>query len=266
MKKSVCELNSAEMHSMFRSDRWPLLSRNEKEAVCQEVINRYCSENGVEPAKLYLEEMNGSTYGYHSRGCIVLNENMVMKGIFTADKNGIHYEFPVLSPGYNTLDTLYHESTHYLQEKENRASFTYMKPETDHDLYRIQANEKEAYDTAMKRTMNAINEVEEKYGFDPSKYEYYAAIDADSFDKALSSAQKNYGCIQIEKTLNKCISDRDHGIIGDENSFDYKHVDAMFELQETRDRNRMLESLISGNRHKEEAYSNNLQIDRSQSL
>lgn len=222
--------SNIQLHSLFSSKTWNELSFEDKVGACQEVENRYALSNGVSPCTIQTEQMQGSTYGYQFDNTITLNEFLLKNGTFIqsfTDSNGNIQtrEIPVIAPNWNTLDTIYHEGTHGIQEVTGRMPDTYIRSEADSSLYRIQAIEKEAFAMGQLKTLEAISEVEEYTGvYDPSQKDYIEYVKIDSFNSALEASIETYNDPNIEQTLNDVIYDRDHGIYRDNGSSSYQAI------------------------------------------
>ena len=229
--------SSAQLHSLFSTDIWNSLSLDQKINACQEVENRYASEHGVNPCRVIPEKMNGSTYGYQRGNTIAINSNLLQDGTFVteytdANGNAQTASIKALAPSWNVLDTIYHEGTHGIQQASGRMPYTYISPETDRDLYRIQGIEKEAYAMGQAKTLDAITEAEEYAGIqDSSKEEYIEYVKMDSFNSALQNSIVHYNDLEIEQTVNEVIYNRDHGIHPVDQSESYVAVNSMIDHQ-----------------------------------
>lgn len=205
-----------QLTALFSSENWQSMSFAERMNACQEVENRYATENNVQPCTVTHQPMNGACYGWQSGNTICLNSYLVADGQFCTqytDQNGNvqTVRTDVLAPGWNTLDTVYHEGTHGIQEQTGRMPATYISPEMDGDLYRIQGIEKEAYDVGQAKTLDALSSYEKNVGhWDTSRNDYIASVRNDSFQSALSEAARNYNDPNIEQTLQTVISDREN--------------------------------------------------------
>lgn len=226
-----------QLHTLFSTNNWNALNFNQRINACQEVENRYATENGVSPCQVRHENMNGSTYGYQSGNTIVLNTSLLRDGTFVTeykDANGNTQiaQVKALAPSWNTLDTIYHEGTHGIQEASGRMPYTYISPSMDHDLYRIQGIEKEAYAMGQMKTLDAISEVEQYTGIqDASKHEYIEYVKMDSFNAALQDSMIHYNDINIEQTVNDVIYDRDNGVVRTNCSASYTAVNNLCNQQ-----------------------------------
>lgn len=228
-----------QLHSMFSTENWSRLSLEDKINACQEVENRYATENNVQPCNVTHEPMNGASYGWQSGNTICLNTSLVRDGVFITtytDSNGQRclVETPALAPSWNTLDTLYHEGTHGIQKETGRMPSTYISPSMDGDLYRIQGIEKEAYAMGQSKTLDALSEVEQSSGkYDASRNDYFATVRNDSFQAALQDAAQHYNDPNIESTLQSVISDRENGVSPEKPSFSYQAISNLCDNYET---------------------------------
>ncbi len=210
--------SQSQLTALFSSDTWKSLSFSQRLNACQEVENRYAAENNVHPCTITYQPMNGACYGWQNGNTICLNSYLLQDGQFCTDYKDSYgnvqsIRTDVLAPGWNTLDTVFHEGTHGIQEQSGRMPSTYISPEMDGDLYRIQGIEKEAYANGQIRTLEALSNYEKEVGhMDPERSEYIASIKADSFQAALIDASQNYNDPNIEQTLQTVINDRENGI------------------------------------------------------
>lgn len=226
-------LSQAQLHGLFSSETWSSLSFGGRINACQEVENRYATEHNVEPCNITHQQMDGAAYGWQSGQTICLNTSLVRDGCFNVtykDENGISQtaQVPAMAPSWNTLDTVYHEGTHGVQEATGNMPSTYISPDMDSDLYRIQGMEKEAYAVGQSRTLNALSEVENSSGkLDVARYDYFASVKNDSFQAALQDAAKHYNDSNIESTLQSVINDRESGIVPENPSESYQSINAL---------------------------------------
>lgn len=229
--------SNTQLHSLFSSKTWDELSFEDKVGACQEVENRYALSNGVAPCTIQTAKMQGGTYGYQIGNTITLNESLLKNGTFIqnyTDANGNIQtrEIPAIAPSWNTLDTIYHEGTHGIQEATGRMPNTYIRSEADFSLYRIQGIEKEAFAMGQLKTLEAISEVAEYTGiYDPSQKDYIEYVKIDSFNSALEASVETYNDPNIEHTLNDVIQDRDHGIYRNNGSASYQAINYLCDNQ-----------------------------------
>ena len=211
-------LTQPQLYCLFSSGEWPRLYFSERINVCQEVENRYAAENNVPPCRVMHKQMDGASYGCQSGDTIWLNTSLLRDGVFITtfqDSDGIKQtvETPAIAPNWEILDTVFHEGTHGVQNANGTMSETYISPNADQDLYRIQNKEKEELTVGQFRTMDAILMVKNEAGIDdPSITAYLDAIKMDSFQDSLQRAQLHYNDPNIEATLQAVIYDRDNGI------------------------------------------------------
>ena len=210
--------SQSQLTALFSSDTWKSLSFSQRLNACQEVENRYAAENNVHPCTITYRPMNGACYGWQNGNTICLNSYLLQDGQFCTNLEDSYgnvqsIRTDVLAPGWNTLDTVFHEGTHGIQEQLGRMPSTYISPEMEGDLYRIQGIEKEAYANGQMRTLEALSNYEKEVGhMDPEHDEYIASVKADSFQAALIDASQNYNDPNIEHTLQTVITDRENGI------------------------------------------------------
>lgn len=229
-------LTHGQLNALFSSAQWSGLSFEERLDACQEVANRYAAEHDVEPCLITHHPMEGSAYGEQFGSTIRLNTYLVRDGQFCThftDENGNRMESRInaLAPSWNTLDTVYHEGTHGIQEQLGQIPGTYITPNMDWDLYRIQGVEKEAYAAGQSRTLQALADYEQATGkFDSARLDYFAAARNDSFQNALSDAARHYNDPNIEQTLAAVIQDREDNVVRSNASESYL---AIYDLCET---------------------------------
>ena len=229
-------LTQGQLHALFSSAQWAGLSFEARLDACQEVANRYAAEHNVEPCLITHHPMEGSAYGEQFGSTIRLNTYLVRDGQFCThffDENGNRVErrIDVLAPSWNTLDTVYHEGAHGIQTQLGQIPGTYITPNMDWDLYRIQGIEKEAYAAGQRRTLQALSDYEQATGkFDPARLDYLAAARNDSFQTALSDAARHYNDPNIEQTLATVIQDREDNVVRSNTSASYQ---AIYDLCET---------------------------------
>ncbi|MDD6032943.1 MAG: hypothetical protein PUC47_05580 [Oscillospiraceae bacterium] len=209
------------------------MSFSDKMDACQEVENRYAAANGVSPCRVTARPMIGGCYGEQSGSTICLNAYLMQGNYFLTEDvdqqgNDILVRTPVSAANWNVLDTMFHEGTHGIQVAQGRAAATYISPEQDMDLYRIQHDEKEAFAAGQFNTLQAIDAVQKASGqIDPQTADYLTTVRNDSFQAALQCAATNYNDPDIEKTLAQVIYDRDHGIQRSSPSPSYTAINAL---------------------------------------
>lgn len=228
----------AQLHALFSADTWDTLELAAKTRACQEVADRYAAQYGHAPCRVTHRSMEGAVYGYQSGSEIVLNSSLLAQGVFTTryrdDRDNLRLvRTAVPAPGWQILDTVYHEGTHGLQRAQGRMPNTYIKPETEDSLYRIQGVEKEAFALGRSKTLQAISEAEAYIGArDASRDAYIECIRTDSFQGALQDAVLRYDDPSIEQTLQEVIADRDLGILPAESSKSYQSLRALCDGQD----------------------------------
>ncbi len=221
----------------FASENWSNLSFPQKLELCRELENNYAAEHGVTPCYVTAMPMDDGTYGYQTNHTIVLNSHVLEDGTFhlilrdennqpILDENGLPVKKAVAIPASNwrTMETMYHEGTHGIQESEGRLASTYVDSECDYSLYRLQSCEKEAFSAGRRHTLDAIRTYEINNSHDPSGERYFNAVEKDSFDNYLNEAAERYHDPDIENTLNQFISDRDNGITPTHPSESYQAI------------------------------------------
>lgn len=212
------DLSGNDLMGLFGSDSWKSMSFEQRLSACQEVENRYAAANGVTPCRVTTEPVTGGTYGWQSGNTITLNESLLRDGCFQTedvDENGNKVIVPLAdrAPGWNILDTIFHEGTHGIQIEQGRMVDTYIQPESDRDLYRIQGIEKEAFAAGQQNTLTAIQLVQQRTGkIDPQAKAYLTSVQEDRFKTALDDAKQRYQDPYIEYTLAQVIQDRENGV------------------------------------------------------
>ena len=214
------------LHSTFSSAQWHSLSIPARLDACQEVANRCAAEQGKEVPVLTCENMSGSTYGWTSGHTICLNSNLLLSGQFVGeftDQQGNSHEHTVSVPADNwqILDTIYHETDHYLRSD----TCYYIEPGADRDLYRMQNDEKPAYAAGSSRTLAASAQYEKETKLtDANREAYFEYVRSDTFQNALINASIHYNGPNIDQTLNDVIRDRTNGVTQKEPSPGYQAI------------------------------------------
>ena len=254
-------LDSPSLHCLFASDNWRNhMSYQDRLQACQEVENRLAQERGTLARAVIPKQMDGKTYGYQSGAYLVMNEHMLRDNAFPVsykDENGtdVTHKVEIDAVSWQTLDTVYHEDWHGVQEDTNSPTLMreYIDPtfSGDYDLYRIQGCEKEAFAAGNDRTLEALRTVQAQTGqCDPEQAAYLAAIRAESFDEALERAAAKYDDADIEQALAQVGEDRYSGVLTPDPSEAYQRIDSVYDLQS----HRQLQALINGTA-REEAVS-----------
>lgn len=229
------KLNNDEFYTLFSTEKWNSLGFSSRLEACQEAENRYAQAKGSSPCTVTHTWMEGRCYGQQNNQTIYLNTWLLESGefhsTFTGEDGRIQsMSVSVPAPGWQMLDTIYHEGTHGLQESQGRIPYSYFTAEADYDLYRIQSVEKEAFAAGQYNTLSALDCCEKTSGkLDPERNEYFESVNRESFQKSLANAAQKYNDPEIEKTVNSVIYDRDHGITPEEQSDSYKAVSAVLE-------------------------------------
>ena len=227
------EYSNERVLSLFSTASWNGMSYEQRKDACQEVANRYAEANGAPAPRVTTRPMVGTDYGYELGNIITLNEHLVRDGVFKTEdvnENGknILVDVPVKAANWNVLETVFHEGTHGLQESQNRMANTYIDPDQDYDLYRIQGNEKEAFAAGQYNTLRAVDLVQRTTGQpDPNANDYYTSVRNESFREALQNAALHYNEPNVEAVLNQVIYDRDHGIQQTNPSPSYTAINAL---------------------------------------
>ncbi len=225
--------SQVQLEALFSTEGWKGLSFSQKMDACQEVENRYAAAYNVQPCIVTHAKMDGASYGWQNGSTICLNTYLVRDGQFRTqftdqDGNVQEIKTEALAPGWNTLDTVYHEGTHGIQESTGTMPSTYISPDMDMDLYRIQGIEKEAYAAGQSHTLNALADYEKESGkLDAGRNEYIASVGNDSFQAALADAARNYNDPNIEQTLQNVINDRENNITRENASESYRAISSL---------------------------------------
>lgn len=233
-------MGDTQLLGLFSTDRWGKLSYAEKLDACQEVENRYAAANGCEPCAVRAEHMTGAAYGYQSNASIYLNESLVRDGVFLTedvDENGATVLVPVevRASNWQTLETVFHEGTHGLQESRGQMPSTYFDPDSDYDIYRIQPIEKQAFEAGQANTLRAIDAVQTADGkLDQNAADYLASVKASSYRECLEAAARNYGDENIDATVAAVIQHRDRGLTMQDPSESYKALNELLDEQDRR--------------------------------
>ena len=232
------ELGDTQLLGLFSTDQWGKLSFSEKLDACQEVENRYAAAHNCEPCTVRAEPMTGATFGYQNNHSICLNEGVVRDGVFLTedvDENGATVLVPVdvRASNWQTLETVFHEGTHGIQESRGQMPGTYFDPESDYDIYRIQPCEKEAFQAGQENTLRAMAVVQAAEGKqDQNAADYLAAVKAASYEASLEAAARNYGDENIDVTLGALIQHREYGLTLQNPSESYKALGELLDRQD----------------------------------
>lgn len=232
------DLGDTQLLGLFSTDQWGKLSFSEKLDACQEVENRYAAAHNCEPCTVRAEPMTGATFGYQNNHSICLNEDVVRDGVFLTedvDENGATVLVPVdvRASNWQTLETVFHEGTHGIQESRGQMPGTYFGPESDYDIYRIQPCEKEAFQAGQENTLRAIAAVQAAEGKqDQNAADYVAAVKAASYEASLEAAARNYGDENIDVTLEALIQHREYGLTLQNPSESYKALGELLDRQD----------------------------------
>lgn len=236
-------LSESELYAMFVTENWKGLSASERLAACQEVENRFAISRNTIPLKLQSEEMMNRAYGYQLGNRIAINSYLLNDSVFQVeirDENGEIFaveEVDVDAPGWNVLDTIFHEGTHGIQLQEGRGAGAraYFRPEDDYDLYRIQPDEKEAYENGQINTLAAIQMVMNEQNIaDPDMQLYYESVLQDSYQESLQRAMINYADPEIEKHIAEVVNNRNKYIEVDNPSREYEQLVDVLETRNYR--------------------------------
>lgn len=220
---------------LFSTNSWKNLSASQRLAACQEVENRYAAENNVKPCTVTSRPIEGRCYGWQNGNTICLNSYLLNDNQFCTtftDMNGNKQTIrtSVNAAGWNTLDTIYHEGTHGIQEQTGRIPSTYISDRMDYDLYRIQGIEKEAFEKGQTKTLEALSRYEKECGtLDPERASYLATVNSESYQRSLSNAIHNFKDPNIDLTLQTYISDREKGIVRINASDSYNAISDMYD-------------------------------------
>lgn len=231
----------AERHaieSRFSTENWSQMNFNERLEACRALELNYAAEKGVAPCEVTYEFMDGSTYGYQCNGRITMNAYVLDEGNFHAlirDENGLvmtddygrpmEAVVPVRGSNWATMETVYHEGTHGVQEAEDRLATTYIDSQEDYSLYRIQSCEREAFATGQLRTLEAIQQYQNSTGkMDSEAVNYARSVQANSYQQYHDEAAVRYHDTNIDQTVDQYIADQDNGVVQDNPSESYVAV------------------------------------------
>ena len=228
------QMSESQFSTLFYSGNWAQLTNDTKLSMCQELENRLSARDHVEPRSVVPEQMNGACYGYQQGSRIAVNVDMLNDGVFRTtytDEHGnrVTTEHAVQAASWNVYDTIVHEHTHGVSLDRDQAPYTYITSETDHDLYRIQDEERLAYEAGNKATLEAIDRAEVALSrAEPEKAAYLESINAESYEECLENARLAYNDPDIDKTLAQFISDQDQGIVPENRSESYQQLQEVY--------------------------------------
>ena len=212
------ENSNSEINELYRSAIWRVLSSEERLDALQELENRAAEKLGNQPCEICTEEMNGSQYGYYYNGKIYVNESLINNGTLRyVDETGNVLEYIPNDTNAQMMDTIHHENYHAYQnevihgwlEHNDQQEIElwranedmYISSSDNGILYRIQSQERTAFDRGEQQTKIAFEELESKYGDDAGYQEYLTSINQDSYKNALTEAQEMYEDENIQETL-----------------------------------------------------------------
>lgn len=211
-------LTNLEIDELYRSDIWSALSGEERLDALQELENRTAGELGNQPCEVRIEEMNGASYGYYCGGQIAVNKSLVNDGVLRfEDIDGTVIEYAPHDVNAQMMDTIHHENYHAYQDEVTNGSFehvdteeralwqanaeAYISPSDNGILYRLQSQERSAFERGESQTKAAFEKMEEKYGEDAGYQEYLVSINKNNYEQTLLTARNIYQDKDIQETL-----------------------------------------------------------------
>lgn len=244
--KSQLFLERRAIEAQFATENWSQMNFTQRLDACRRLEENYAAENGVQPSLVTFEYMDGASYGYQNGNTITLNAYILDEGTFhtllrdenghvLTDESGMPMEsvVPIRGSNWATMESVYHEGTHGIQEAQGRLSNTYIKPEADYSLYRIQACEREAFATSQYRTLDAIQYYQDSSGQrDPAAIDYARSVQRNSYNQYYKDAAARYHDANIEQTVDQFVSDHDRGIYAYNASNSYEAVSQVYEGRE----------------------------------
>lgn len=208
--------------SQFREAQWQLLSPAERLNACQQLENRLAAERNAAPKRVYAERMEGKVFGYQRGNGIFVNAYVLEKNAFLTG----HGYVPIPAAGWQTYDTICHEDLHGLQEDMRTGqTFTYISPDKNYDIYRIQSDEKYAFAVGQDRTLTAILEQKDIHGLEPDMITYKNIAKDDRYQDRVAEAAESLGIPDIDRELDRLVYDKEHGITPQSPSNDYLKLD-----------------------------------------
>lgn len=213
-------LSNKEVDLLFSTQSWnnPAMDAKAKAEACQELENRLAEQDNVPARNVFAENMNGTVQGQQGGSCIFVNSNILQDGVTrttTQDEHGNQHTVAmnVSAPNLQMYDTICHEHSHGLDlDKGTSQTVSYVDPEKDYDLYRIQADERKAYDIAEEKTKAALATIAQELGkVDENQQAYLDVIGRDSYKEALARAIEHYQDKDIQATLDKVCADFEKG-------------------------------------------------------
>lgn len=211
-------LSNTEINMLYRSDTWTNLSCEERLDALQELENRAAEELGNRPCEVCTKKMNGAEYGYYSAGQIVVNESLVNQGLLQyEDKEGNVLMYAPDDVNAQMMDTVYHENYHAYQndvinnrlvhDNQNEVEIwranedMYISSSDNGILYRIQSQERTAFDYGELQIKVAFEKIEAECGEDAGYQAYLTSLHEHSYEIALTIARETYNDENIQETL-----------------------------------------------------------------
>ena len=236
-KTPFSALSQTSLGSRFQSQVWDRLPYEARLSLCQEMENRLAARQGLQPRTITAQPMENKRYGVQRGDTIVLNSHLLRDGVFRStylDANNVPRTFEITVPaaGWNLYDTICHEHTHGVQWDEGRAQtyVSYISPNRDYPLYRIQPDEREAFAVGQKETLEAIARVEAAIGRElPEKANYLATVREEAYEPALARAQMCYGDPGVQEVLDQVVFDRENGVTPDSPSLTYTYISEVYQ-------------------------------------
>ena len=209
-----------ELNLLFSTDCWgaPVMDLGAKVDACQELENRLADLDGSVPRQIIAEHMDGGTLGVCGESHIILNANVIEDGVihtlYTDDQGNVKVkEDAITASNWTVYETVCHEHQHAVQYDEGRdQGMAYIRPDTDYELYRIQPDEREAYQKGAERTLAALDSIQRLGYQDPNAQKYLASLQVDSYDSFLAKAQEHFSDPNIQQALDTVLHNYARGV------------------------------------------------------
>lgn len=209
--------------SNFRASEWEKLSPENRLIACQSLENRLAAERGSAPRTLVAEPMKGGAFGYQQGDKIYINSYLLERNQFLTENGYVD----VPAAGWQIYDTVCHEDLHGMMEDTGKGQTfaTYIGPDQQYEIYRIQHDEKYAFAVGQDRTLTAVLEQKAIHGLEDDMVEYKNIVKADRYQDWVANASEKFGISDIDHKLDQLVYDKENGIVPEHPSNDYRKLD-----------------------------------------
>lgn len=232
------------LFSMYRSEKWSQLDEYFRRELLQETVNRSARLNGeLGACQVVFEDLGPSTAGSQGNGIIKLDRTRFVNDMGHAVYGGQVFEVPLEDANLQALETVLHEDIHAWQNQivdgtipspdqnllneyaanDFDISFVTLADGTmdagqqclrgetangGYYLYYLQSTERDAHRYSEQRTMQILNQLEQKYGPDPSFEAYRLNVQTNGYEATLSQARLYFGTEAVEQDINTTLKNQ----------------------------------------------------------